>query len=60
MSPYTATTSVTIASQGSLTKSTAPNTFSGWNTLADGSGTNYASGATYTGGASLLLFAKWI
>jgi uncharacterized repeat protein (TIGR02543 family) len=60
MSPYTATTSVTIASQGSLTKSTAPNTFSGWNTLADGTGTNYASGATYTGGASLLLFAKWI
>jgi uncharacterized repeat protein (TIGR02543 family) len=33
--------------------------FSGWNTLADGTGTNYAAGATYTGNANLALFAKW-
>ena len=60
MSPYTATTSITIGTQGTLAKSTAPNTFSGWNTAADGSGTNYAASVTYTGGASLTLYAKWI
>jgi uncharacterized repeat protein (TIGR02543 family) len=34
-------------------------TFAGWNTLADGSGINYAVGATYTGNANLSLFARW-
>lgn len=33
--------------------------FNGWNTKADGSGTNYASGASYTGNANLTLYAKW-
>ena len=60
MSPYTATTSITISGNtGSLTKSTAPSTFSGWNTAANGSGTDYAPSATYGGGASLILYAKW-
>jgi uncharacterized repeat protein (TIGR02543 family) len=59
MSPYTATTSITISSNtGSLVKTGF--TFSGWNTAADGSGTDYAAGATYGGGASLLLYAKWV
>jgi len=35
-------------------------TFSGWNTAANGSGTNYAAGAIYNGGASLKLYAKWV
>ena len=34
-------------------------TFAGWNTAADGSGTNYATGATYSVDAVLALFAKW-
>lgn len=34
-------------------------TFAGWNTKADGSGTDYASGASYTGNAALTLYAKW-
>lgn len=34
-------------------------TFTGWNTAADGSGTNYAAGATYTGNADLSLYAQW-
>jgi uncharacterized repeat protein (TIGR02543 family) len=50
--------SVTIAAQGSLTKTGF--TFNGWNTAADGSGTNYAAGAIYGGAASLILYAKWI
>jgi len=59
MTPYSGTTSITISGNtGSLTKTGF--TFSGWNTAADGSGTNYAGGATYTGGASLTLYAKWV
>jgi len=34
-------------------------TFTGWNTAANGSGTKYASGATYTGNAALTLYAQW-
>ena len=34
-------------------------TFNGWNTKADGTGTNYASGGTYTGNDNLALYAKW-
>ena len=33
--------------------------FLGWNTSADGSGVDYAPGASYTGNAPLALFAKW-
>ncbi len=33
--------------------------FAGWNTAADGSGTDYAEGATYTTDAALSLYAKW-
>ncbi|MBV6396483.1 MAG: hypothetical protein HFACDABA_02081 [Anaerolineales bacterium] len=34
--------------------------FSGWNTLADGSGTAYADGATYPFAADATLYAQWI
>ena len=34
-------------------------TFARWNTKANGSGTSYASGATYTGNADITLYAKW-
>lgn len=33
--------------------------FSGWNTNAGGSGTNYAAGASYNSGTNLTLYAKW-
>lgn len=34
--------------------------FTGWNTAADGSGTDYAEGSTYTGGsANQTLYAQW-
>ena len=35
-------------------------TFNGWNTKADGTGTNYAKGATYTANAGVTLYAKWL
>ena len=34
-------------------------TFVKWNTKADGTGTNYNSGAKYTGNANLTLYAQW-
>ena len=33
--------------------------FGGWTTAADGSGTSYEAGATYSTDAALALFAKW-
>ena len=33
--------------------------FMGWNTKADGTGTAYAAGATYSGNAALTLYAQW-
>ena len=33
--------------------------FKNWNTAANGSGTAYAKGATYTGNAALTLYAQW-
>ena len=34
-------------------------TFSGWNTLANGTGIDYSVGANYTANAGVTLFAKW-
>ena len=34
-------------------------TFVKWNTKADGSGTSYSSGASYTGNTALTLYAQW-
>lgn len=34
-------------------------TFAGWNTKADGTGTDYAEGGQYTTNADLTLYAKW-
>jgi uncharacterized repeat protein (TIGR02543 family) len=42
---------------GSLTR--AGYTFTGWNTAADGSGTDYAAGASYTVDAAVTLYAQW-
>lgn len=49
---------VTVAqNSGSLTKTGY--TFNGWNTAADGTGTSYAEGASYTKDAALTLYAQW-
>jgi len=50
--------SLTLATNtGNLSK--ANFSFAGWNTAADGSGAVYPSGGTYTGNASLILYAQW-
>jgi autotransporter-associated beta strand protein len=50
--------STTIPDQGSLLNT--GNTFLGWNTAANGSGTSYPAGATYSTASNLTLFAQWI
>lgn len=34
-------------------------TFTGWNTKADGTGTSYAAGASYSTNAAMTLYAQW-
>jgi uncharacterized repeat protein (TIGR02543 family) len=47
-----------LGNTGNLVKTGS--TFAGWNTASDGSGTNYAQGATFTmGSANVILYAKW-
>lgn len=48
---------VTVSSQGSLTKS--GHVFTGWNTQAGGGGMAYAVGATYSAAANATLYAQW-
>ena len=57
--PYSAAATVTVLSNsGSLVKTGY--TFGGWNTAADGSGTNYTAGSgTFTINANTTLYAQW-
>lgn len=56
---YAEGASVTVAAAGSLVFATK--TFDGWNTKADGSGTDYAAASTMTmGSADETLYAQWI
>jgi len=48
---------VTLATQGNLARTGY--SFGGWNTLADGTGTNYSSGATYLPSQNITLYANW-
>ncbi|WP_138754460.1 InlB B-repeat-containing protein [Paenibacillus sinopodophylli] len=58
--PYEQHATVTVlANTGSLVKT--GNTFAGWNTAADGTGTSYAANATFGMGASnVTLYAQYI
>ncbi|MBN2158606.1 MAG: InlB B-repeat-containing protein [Spirochaetes bacterium] len=55
---YLSGQTVTVLDQGTLVNTGY--TFNGWNTAADGSGTTYAAGATFTmGSANVILYAVW-
>ena len=49
--------SVVVANANTLTRTRY--TFAGWNTLANGSGTNYAAGSTFNVTTSVSLYAQW-
>ena len=54
----TKTYNVTLA-LSSTTPTRSGYTFAGWNTAANGTGTDYASGANYTSNSAVTLYAKW-
>jgi uncharacterized repeat protein (TIGR02543 family) len=57
-SPHPYNSTVTAPDPGSLMRTGY--TFTGWNTAADGSGTSYAPGATFTvAAANMTLYAQW-
>ena len=57
-SPYLTGSTVTVlGNSGTLAKT--GNTFAGWNTAANGSGTSYGQGDTFTIGANIILYARW-
>ena len=55
--PYAAGSSVTVLSPGDLNKNGLA--FAGWNTAADGSGTNYLQAARFPIDADTWLYAQW-
>ena len=58
-SEYTAGATVTVpGNTGSLER--ASYTYSGWNTAADGSGTDLSEGSTFTYNGPVTIYAKWI
>ncbi|MFB9273906.1 InlB B-repeat-containing protein [Cohnella cellulosilytica] len=55
---YAAGATVSVLGGGTLAR--AGYTFAGWNTAANGTGTNYAAGSTFAmGAANVTLYAKW-
>jgi uncharacterized repeat protein (TIGR02543 family) len=59
-SPYKVGSTVTVlGNSGSPVLAKTGFTFSGWNTTADGSGTSYSQGNTFTINANTILYAKW-
>lgn len=56
-SPYAANAIVTVLGQGSMTRTGY--TFVNWNTAANGSGTPYSAGNTFTISANTTLYAQW-
>lgn len=58
LSPYVTGSTVTVkANTGNLVRSEY--IFAGWNTQADGLGTNRAANSTFAIGANTILYAKW-
>jgi hypothetical protein len=61
-SPYQNGATVTVlGNTGNLVKTdSALNSFVGWNTAANGSGTSYTAGNTFTISANTTLYAQWV
>ena len=49
---------ITLDNGAGLTRTN--HTFEGWNTVADGLGTDYAAGESYTLSSNITLYAKWV
>ena len=59
-SPYVSGSTVTVlGNSGSPVLAKSGFTFAGWNTIANGSGTSYSQGNTFTINANRTLYAQW-
>jgi uncharacterized repeat protein (TIGR02543 family)/LPXTG-motif cell wall-anchored protein len=58
LSPYALASTVTVLGNTGVLVKTG-NTFAGWNTAANGSGTSYAPAATFSIAADVDLYAQW-
>jgi uncharacterized repeat protein (TIGR02543 family) len=59
-SPYTEGSTATIlGNSGSPVLANTGFTFDGWNTVANGSGTSYSQGNTFTITTNIILYAQW-
>jgi len=59
-SPYASGSTVTVlGNSGSPVLAKTGFTFAGWNTIADGTGTPYSQGNTFTINANTTLYAQW-
>ena len=58
-SAQTANAGSIILLPGGNTFSRSGYTFSGWNTIADGSGTSYSAGSSFTPAGDTTLYARW-
>jgi uncharacterized repeat protein (TIGR02543 family) len=59
-SPYASGSTVTVlGNSGSPALAKSGFTFAGWNTAANGSGTSYSQGSTFTINANTILYARW-
>ena len=59
-SPYASGSIVAVlGNSGSPVLAKSGFTFAGWNTSADGSGTSYSQGNTFTITANIILYARW-
>ncbi|MEY4003101.1 MAG: hypothetical protein RIT07_1143, partial [Bacteroidota bacterium] len=56
-STQTFSSSATVSDKGTLAR--FGYTFTGWNTAANGSGTNYAVASSYSSAANVTLYAQW-
>jgi hypothetical protein len=54
---YAPAATVTVLGKGNITRTGY--TLAGWNTAANGTGTNYAAGGTFTITTNTILYAKW-
>ena len=59
LSPLVSTAGSSVLAPASTAYTKAGNSFSGWNTSANGTGTTYAAGSAFTPTSTMTIYAQW-
>ena len=59
LSPLVSTAGSSVIAPASTAYTKAGNSFSGWNTAANGTGTTYAAGSAFTPTSTMTIYAQW-